>query len=247
MERVNFEPCAAEVMRRFARAAGGEVLEVGGGVAGFVASDSPVNAAKGMDGKVGATELKQVMEFFFDRRKDAVVELAPWVEAECMAELGELGFMRVAEEDVMAQRSVDGGVDLEECRDVEEWARLMCLSFFGNVNEQGMELGRAMFHAPDSLNLGIWENGDLVTGGGLTFLCGQGLMAGDATLEQFRGRGLQQKLIRGRMRRAHEAGCEWVHSEVLRASGSQRNYERCGFSPVYARAHYLRPYTGVSH
>lgn len=245
MERVNFEPCAAEVMRRFALASGGEVLEVGGGVAGFVGPDSPVNAAKGIDGKVGAAELKQVMEFFFDYRKDAVVELAPWVEAECMAELGELGFMRVAEEDVMAQRSVDGGVDLEECREVEEWGRLMCLSFFGKVNEQGMALGRVMFDVPGCLNLGIWEGGEIVAGGGLSFLCGQGLLAGDATLAEFRGRGLQQKLIRGRMRRAHEAGCEWVHSEVMPASQSQRNYERCGFLPVYARVHYLKPFSNL--
>ena len=85
----------------------------------------------------------------------------------------------------------------------------------------------------------------MVAGGGLSFLCGQALLAGDGTIAEFRGRGLQQKLIRGRMRLAFEAGCEWVHSEVMPASQSQRNYERCGFFPVYARVHYLKPFSNL--
>jgi hypothetical protein len=115
----NFEPCAAEVMRRFARASDGEMIEVGGGVAGFVESDSPVNAVKGMDGAVGRAELNRIVEFYSDHKKDAVVELAPWVEAACLGDLVALGFERVAAEDLMARRSEDLGEKFDAVMDVE--------------------------------------------------------------------------------------------------------------------------------
>ena len=236
----NFEPCAAEVMRRFARASGGEMIEVGGGVAGFVDSDSPVNAVKGMDGVVGRAELDRLVEFYFDRKKDAVVELAPWVEAACKSDLEAMGFERVGIEDLMARPSEDIGENFDVVMDVESCARVLCLSFFGEINESGMAMGRMAFGANGILSAGHWEEGELVAAGQLVYLAGAGLMAGDATIEAWRGRGLQQKLIRGRVQRAFDDGVGWVHCEVQQGSGSQRNYARCGFSTVYARVHYLK-------
>ncbi len=236
----NFEPCAAEVMRRFARASGGEMIEVGGGVAGFVDSDSPVNAVKGLDGAVGRAELDRIVEFYSDHKKDAVLELAPWVEAACLNELEELGFERVAVEDLMARRSEDLGVKVTEAMDAEACARVLCLSFFGEITDAGMAMGRMMFGGEGILNAGHWEDGDLVSVGQMIYLAGAGLLAGDGTVEAWRGRGLQQRMIRARVQRAFDDGVEWVHCEVAQGSGSQRNYARCGFSKVYARVHYLK-------
>jgi hypothetical protein len=236
----NFEPCAAEVMRRFARASGGEMIEVGGGVAGFVESDSPVNAVKGMDGAVGRAELNRIVEFYSDHKKDAVVELAPWVEAACLGDLVALGFERVAVEDLMARRSEDLGEKFDAVMDVEACARVLCLSFFGEINETGMAIGRMAFGGEGMVSVGHWEDGDLVSVGQMIYLAGAGLLAGDGTVEAWRGRGLQQRMIRARVQRAFDDGVEWVHCEVAQGSGSQRNYARCGFSTVYARVHYLK-------
>jgi hypothetical protein len=236
----SFEPCAAEVMRRFARASGGEMIEVGGGVAGFVESDSPVNAVKGMDGAVGRAELDRIVEFYSDHKKDAVVELAPWVEAACLGDLVALGFERVAAEDLMARRSEDLGVTVTEAMDAEACARVLCLSFFGEIHEAGMAMGRMMFGGTGILNAGHWEEGDLVSVGQMIYLAGAGLLAGDGTIEAWRGRGLQQRMIRARVQQAFDDGVEWVHCEVQQGSGSQRNYARCGFSTAYARVHYLK-------
>ena len=236
----NFEPCAAEVMRRFARASGGEMIEVGGGVAGFLDSDSPVNAVKGMDGKVGRPELDRVVEFYSDRRKDAVVELAPWVEAACLSDLADLSFERVGIENLMARQSEDLGEEIGVVMDVESCARVLCLSFFGEINETGMAMGRMAFGGAGVFSAGHWEEGELVAAGQLIYLAGAGLLAGDGTVEAWRGRGLQQKLIRARLQHAFDDGVEWAHCEVAQESGSQRNYARCGFAPVYARVHYLK-------
>ncbi len=241
----NFEPCAAEVMRRFARASGGELIEVGGGVAGFVDSDSPVNAVKGMDGQVGRTELNKVVEFYFDRKKDAVLELAPWVEAACLIDLQALCFERVGIEDLMARPSEDLGEQIDEVMDVEACARVLCLSFFGELNETGMAMGRMMFGGKGILNAGHWEDGELVAAGQLIYLAGAGLLAGDGTLEAWRGKGLQHRLIRARIQRAFDDGIGWVHCEVAQGSGSQRNYARCGFSLAYSRVHYLKRFSEI--
>lgn len=236
----NFEPCAAEVMRQFAAASGGEWIEVGGGVAGFADVDSPVNAAKGMDGTVTRADLERVVEFFGGHGMDTVVELAPWVEAQCTAHLAALGFERIGEEYVMARRSEPFANVVEEVKDVEAWSRVLCLAFFGEVNELGMRLGKTIQGMSGAVSVGIWREGELVAAGQMSILAGAGLLAGDGTIEGWRGKGFQQQLIRGRVNRAWEMGVEWVHSEVSPGSGSQRNYERCGFERAYSRVHYLK-------
>ncbi len=231
-------------MRRFARAAGGEFLEVCGGVAGFAGADSPVNAVKGIDGKPGREEWARAIEFFDRRRCDTVVELAPWVEEACRAELTALGFERLAEEYVMAAECRETGEAAELVEDVEEWSKVLSFAFFGGWTELGQRMGKVMHLLPETVCVGVRRDGELVAAGQLSLVAGSGLLAGDGTLEQWRGRGFQQILIRDRMRRAKAAGVGWVHSEVAPGSGSQRNYERCGFARVYSRTHYLRRFSG---
>jgi GNAT superfamily N-acetyltransferase len=103
-----------------------------------------------------------------------------------------------------------------------------------------MRLGQVIQAAGIGENLGIWQGDELAAAGQLSILAGAGLLAGDGTVEAWRGKGLQQRLIRGRVRRAWELGVGWVHSEVAPDSGSYRNYERCGFVRAYSRVHYLK-------
>lgn len=238
----NFEPCAAEVMRRFATAAGGEWIEVGGGIAGYCGEECPVNAAKGMDGDVTREDLENVIAFYGRFEKDALVELAPWVMERCKADLEALGFLRVAAEDVMARRSEGFADHLDAVSDEAEWSRLLSLAFFGEETEMGRSLGGLMFRGDLGQCAGVYLDGVLAAGGQWVELAGMCLLAGDGTLERFRGRGLQQRVIRGRVRKAWESGLEWVHSEVSQGSISQRNYQRCGFEKAYDRTHFLRPF-----
>ena len=236
----SFEPCSAEVLRRYARVTDGECMEVAGGVAAYCGPGSPLSVVKGMEGGVGAAELNRIVEFFADRRMSAVVEIAPWVEQDSAAVLAQLGFEKIATENLLACRAEDGGQDVAECIDADEFARMLSLCFFGEVTEEWMAIGRMVFQVRDAVNVGVWQDGVLAAGGNLTFLKGGALFAGDGTIESYRGQGMQQKLIRGRMRRGLEAGCSWFHCEVAPGSGSQRNYERCGFEIAYQRMHYRK-------
>jgi hypothetical protein len=64
---------------------------------------------------------------------------------------------------------------------------------------------------------------------------GLATLIGDATLVPARGRGLQLALIRHRLRRAAQLGCDLASASVVPGSISHRNYERAGFHFVYAR------------
>ncbi len=240
----NYEACSAEVLRRYTRATGGTCLEIAGGVAAYCDVGSPLSVVKGMQGAVGVAELRQIVEFYADRRMAAIVEIAPWVEEESASALAKLGFTKIATEDLMAREAADGGEDVFECTNAEEWARMLALAFFGEVTEEWMKIGRMVFAVSGGVNVGVWQDGVLAAGGNITNLDGVALFAGDGTIERYRGRGLQQTLIRGRMRRALAAGCGWFHCEVVPGSGSQRNYERCGFRLAYQRHHYQRAFSG---
>lgn len=241
----NFEPCAAEVMRQFVAIAGGELLEVGGGVAGFTGPDSFLNGVKGLDGQVGRAELLRIIEFFGDHGADAVVELAPWVEAACQNDLASLGFTRQAEEWVMVTRCRNEPNLAELVAPDDEWARVLSIAFFGEWCPMGAWVGKLMREAPGTTCVAVREAGQLVAAAQVSSVAGAALLAGDGTLPAFRGRGLQQLLIRDRLGRAWRDGLVWAHAEVQPASSSCRNYLRCGFEKLYSRVHYAKSLSAV--
>ncbi len=238
----NFEPCAAEVMRQFTAIAGGVTLEVGGGVAGFTAPGSFLNGVKGLDGNVGRAELQRILEFFADQAEDAVVELAPWVAETCAADLADLGFVRQAEELVMARRGADEELRAEVVTDLAEWSRVLSIAFFGEWNPMGVWVGKLMGGLKNVLCLGLRSGDQWVAASQVAWIEGVALLAGDGTLPAWRGQGLQQVLIRDRVGRAWRQGIEWCHAEVLPGSASHRNYRRCGFEEVYPRIHYRKSF-----
>lgn len=66
----------------------------------------------------------------------------------------------------------------------------------------------------------------------------------DATLPEYRGRGIQASLIVHRVNEATDAGCRYVTTETAVGAArntdpSYRNYERLGFSCAYERTTYV--------
>ena len=112
---------------------------------------------------------------------------------------------------------------------VEDWAGVSRRVFFGNEpNEVGETLGLVFRNATNIRRYAAYWEGELAAtatmtpGGGITFL------GGGATLEEFRGRGLEAALIHRRLADARE------HSDLITmgatpGSASHRNAERIGF------------------
>ena len=222
------------------------VEEVGGGLAIFHAVDSPVTQAigVGMKGPVDATDLDRLEAFFHQRGSAAVIDLCTLADSSILAMLCERGYpvreishvlvrrLDPAEEFRMAPGCEVRAVAADE---YPAWARTVVRGFAGtdDVPDEQVAMMTSANPWPEAF-FGAWEG---VRGGAAAMDVHNGLATffGDATLADARGHGLQLGLIRHRLRRAAELGCDLATASVVPAGISHRNYERAGFQLVYGR------------
>lgn len=222
-----------------------EALPCAGGVAAYTGPESPLTTVKGAGPEISDGEIDAAEGFFRRQRAGRVVfECAPWLSAETCARLERRGYRLEGTEAVMAmalpadtEPVASPLVELAE----ESWARVFPEAFELPPEECWPRLARVMWHLAGAVNLGA------VDASGVAVACAQLAPAGtvavlgnDGTVAAARGAGLQTALIRERVRRAGVAGFAVAMSEVAEGSGSQRNYERCGFERVYARTSWVR-------
>lgn len=106
---------------------------------------------------------------------------------------------------------------------------------------------RGLYGRPE---LGFWLarcEGE-AAGVGLMYRAGDLVFfSGGATLERFRGRGVQTALIAARLRAARETGARRATSWAEHGGRSERNLVRAGFTVVYADAAWSRPQGEQGH
>ncbi|MEM9193159.1 MAG: GNAT family N-acetyltransferase [Myxococcota bacterium] len=102
-------------------------------------------------------------------------------------------------------------------------------------------VGRTYAALPSCTHFGAFVGGTLA--GGAALVLGQDLayLTGMSVLPAFRGRHLQTALIEARIQRAIEHGVRILFATAKPLSRSQRNLERSGFRPLYARSSLVRP------
>lgn len=88
--------------------------------------------------------------------------------------------------------------------------------------------------------------GQIVSFGSMLIHEGVAVVDLDATLEQFRGRGCNQALLRARLLAAAEAGCDTVVAQMPEnddpgVGAAVRNLLRAGFVPAYRSVNWQRP------
>jgi GNAT superfamily N-acetyltransferase len=83
-------------------------------------------------------------------------------------------------------------------------------------------------------------NGAVAGGGTIILRDGVAGLFGASTLQAYRNRGVQTALLRRRIMRAAEAGCDLVVCLAQPGSSSQRNVVRHGFEVLYTRVKFER-------
>jgi len=258
------EALCAEEMRRFAETAqaldpgaGAAVLEVGGGVAAYVGAGSPVNEAFGL-GFAGAIEADTVVrleEFYTSRGARPLVGASPLAHPSLFANLAARGWVVDGFENVLVKElaAADGltppGSGLIEIREVaseEErdlWALVAATAFSAPLPPlaEQLALGHVVVHRPGSRLFLAFLDGYVAGTGELYVSDGIAWLSADATLPQFRRRGIQQEMQRHRIALGAQAGCEIAVTESTPGAGSQRNMERAGFRVVYTRVELALP------
>jgi Acetyltransferase (GNAT) family len=245
--------CGAETMQQLTPEVGTAVLQVAGGYAVYCGANSPVTQAVGLglNGPVTGEEFDRVEEFYFSRNEPVRAETCPLADASLFALYRERGYGVTEFSNVMV-RAIERGERWPEPEGVEIWkASRQEMDLWTLTVAQGFaenypvteEIIRIMkvFGLSRGMECYLASVDGKVAGGATLSLRGKiaGLF-GASTLPDFRKRGVQTALLRTRLRRAAEEGCEIAMSLAQPGGHSQRNISRLGFRTLYTRVKFER-------
>ncbi len=230
--------------------------ELGGGIAVFTGVDSPLTQAVGigLNGAVSAAELDRLEDFFFRRGADTVLEVAPYIDASLLEllkarpyRLEEFSTVLIRDlSDLGPAPSPPSAISVRAARVPEEselFTRTVAEGFaeFMAVSDELLDIVSG-FAGIEQCLAALALVGEEVAGGGSAQRVGElGGLFGASTRPQFRKRGVQTALLNFRLAWLREHGCRYAVVITLPGSGSQRNFERAGFRPIYTRTKMVRP------
>jgi len=225
-------------------------LGVGGGWAMFHTKESPLTQAfgVGMQGSVSAQEMDRLEEFFRRRGAAPQIETCPLAHDSLRQHLNERGYRVLEWSNVLARllpaddlMAVPAGVTAKEAEasEVSICSQVAAEGFFGaNPSAEMVEMFNT-FHASGARVFLAHADGTPAGTGGMAIVGGIVNCFGDATLEKFRGRGLQSALIRARLAAAARDGATLAMVTTMPGTISQRNYERAGYHVAYTRCKFI--------
>lgn len=203
----------------------------------FAGIGSPITQA---GGRLNRSEVAQVRDFYkaFNSGWEAVV--TPFSDSDAIPALLALGAELIGWESIL-YRSIDKlttehniapEISIFEVGpdQMEDWARFTCQAF-GNF-EGAENLVDLIQRAPNTKRyIAKWDQQPAATA---SLFIGQELtmLAGGATLPEFRGRGIQHALIQRRLADAADLA-EWIVMGAQPGTASHRNAERAGFRLAY--------------
>jgi len=210
---------------------------IAGGFAVYCGPDSPVTQAVGLGllGAVREEEFDRLEDFYFRRRETVRVETCPMADATLVNEYKRRGYHVSEFSNVMIERvgcaagaKTPAGVEIRLARQDE-------LDVWAVTVSQGFAEGQP---APEGI-VSIMKMFARVRGTECYLASADGRIVGGATLAF---RGVQTALLRRRLDRAKELGCELAMSIAVPGSVSQRNMARVGFQTLYTRIKFERAY-----
>jgi GNAT superfamily N-acetyltransferase len=198
----------------------------------------------GMSGLPTADEMQRIEAFFEERAAPVYHEVSPLADPGMLALLAARGYAPVELTTILVQplcarASADTALAVREARlgELEEWARTA-----GAGWADAIELNDSMFGlmkvVGDAEDLRIYFaeiEGRPIATGALAMHGGVALLAGGATIPEWRKRGAQRALLEHRLSCAAKAGCDLAMMGAAPGSASQRNAERQGFRIAYTR------------
>ncbi len=253
------EALAAAEARRFTRTAQGldslspaVYLDIADGAAAYLAPESPMNRAMGL-GMVSPVEdddLVELEQFYLERDVSPQMGVCPLSHPSLLEGLSARGWQADGFENVLARTLGSGdapsphelpqGIEIREVDDDESralWKLVAATGFSWPLTpaDAQLELGEIVVNRPGTRLLLAFHEGRAAGAAELMIEDGVAWLSADATLVQFRGRGVQQALQLHRLALGAAAGCDLAVSEAAPGSGSQRNMERIGFRVAYTR------------
>ena len=241
-------------MARLDPGSGASALDSPAGTAIFAGAGSPLTQvlAAGLGGPVSPEDLDRLEAHLTPGGTGTMqLELCPFADPGLPALLAARGY-RVHEWQLVWARLVPRdplpppppGLEVRRIRPGEEdvQVRAVLAAFLESeeVLDEAVAMLRPGAHAEGHELYLALEDGEPVGGATLSWSNGVALVNGSGVRPAFRGRGAQGALIRARLERARELGCEVAASSTLPGTPSLRNMERHGFHVAYPKLVLLR-------
>lgn len=225
---------------------GSTSMQIMGGYAIFAGADSPLTQAfgLGLSGAVTETEVDDLEEFFSFHEAPTNIELCPLADPGLIEMLMKRGYRVLEYSNVLYHQlaeiptqNADISVRIPNNYEDNLWARVVSLGFVPMEEPEPMmmEITVTMFHSEASVPFLVELEGQPAGGGGLFIHKEIADCYGHATLQDFRGRGVQTALIQTSLAHAKKNNCELVMATTMPGTTSQRNFERQGFRIAYTR------------
>ena len=214
--------------------------------------DSPVTQSfgLGLNGLPSADEMDRVEEFFFSRGAAAAHEVSPLADTGMLGLLHQRGYRPVELTSLLVQRLAGyrpraGLLAAREAQPGERslWARTAAEGWGDSIDLGNLEDLMQVLVAAENLKAYFaCIDGRPVATAAMAVHDGVALLAGAATVPEWRKRGAQRALLEYRLAEAARGGCELAMMGAAPGSASQRNAERHGFRIAYTRIKWaLRP------
>jgi GNAT superfamily N-acetyltransferase len=239
----------AAAMARLHPASGAGALSLPAGVAVFAGAGSPLTQAlaMGLEGPTSAADLDRLEGFLRPEGLGAAqVELCPFADPSVAGLLAERGY-RIHEWQLTWTRPVTPeplppaprGVEVRRVQPGEEglYVHAVLAGFLETeeVPEEAVALLRPGAFAEGHEVYLAFVDGEPAGGASLGWADGVAFVNGSGVRPAFRRRGAQGALIRARLERARQLGCDVACSSTLPGTPSRRNMERHGFQVAYPK------------
>jgi GNAT superfamily N-acetyltransferase len=239
----------ADSMARTQPASGAGSTEVAGGFAIYAGRGSPLTQgmAMGLAGPVGAAEL-DVFETFVcrDGQRSRQLELCPFADPSLPAILAargyrvhewQLAWVRPMADEIFAPPPPGITVRPVTSGEEELFCRVVMAGFLEteDVPADAIAMLLPTTAAERQEKYFAMLGGEPIGGATLAWSGGVAFVNGSAVRPGYRGRGAQGALIRTRLGRALELGCDLAASVTLPGTSSRRNMERHGFHVAYPK------------
>jgi GNAT superfamily N-acetyltransferase len=235
---------------------GRAVMSIAGGFAVYCGANSPVTQAVGLglNGPVSEQEFEQLEQFYRSRQEPVRVEVCPLADASLIEHFGGNGYRvtefsnvmarSLAERDSSMSESTREDVMIEEVgeKQLQLWTLTVAQGFSENfpVTQEILDVMKAFGSGPAVTCFLARIGGEIAGGATLSMRDGVAGLFGASTLPAFRKRGVQTALLRERLKRAANAGCDLAACLTQPGSSSQRNVMRENFTVLYTRAKFER-------
>ena len=228
---------------------GASWIDVSGTYAMFDGPDSPITQTFGLGLFADAShdDLTRLERFFLERGAPVFHEVSPIADEKLLTIFAERAYQPIeltsvmhrpiTADDAVAVSGSSVRARLIEPGEERLWAETAARGWSDSVELNEFMLRFVSISAQSEGTRCFIAERDGVAMGAAALAVHEGvaLLAGASTRPEFRGQGAQAALVKERLRRAAEEGCELAMMGARPGSSSQRNAERNGFLIAYTR------------